>query len=92
MSGGSMDYLYSKVADASFSLNTPLRRAFRAHLQLVADALHEIEWEDSGDGGNEAEAIEKCLSKGAGLQSAIEMAKESMKILSDEIKRAEGKR
>lgn len=63
MSGGSMDYLYSKVEGARFELNTPLRRAFKSHLGRVAKALRAIEWEDSGDTGREEteKAIEDCL-------------------------------
>jgi hypothetical protein len=64
MSGGSWDFLYSKVADAADRLIdeddledseniTPeaklLREKFGQHLRLVAEALHDIEWVDSGD-------------------------------------------
>ena len=52
MSGGSMDYLYVKVAEVAGRLqvdeNYP-RRQFGDHLLLVAKALHDIEWVDSGD-------------------------------------------
>ena len=62
MSGGSMDYLYIKVADAEFTENTSLRKAFREHLELVAIALKKIEWNDSGDGADgEDDAIRNCL-------------------------------
>jgi len=59
MSGGSMGYLYSKVEDADFEANTPLRILFKKHLNLVAAALHDIEWVDSSDygEGDEEEAI-----------------------------------
>ena len=65
MSGGSMDYLYSKVLHcADFPLDTPERIAFAAHLKLVAQALHDIEWVDSGDygPGDENDAIQACLN------------------------------
>lgn len=65
MSGGSMDYLYSKVLHcANFPLDTPERIAFAAHLKLVAQALHDIEWVDSGDygPGDENAAIRACLN------------------------------
>ena len=66
MSGGSMNYLYSKVLHQSeFALDTPEREAFAAHLKLVAQALHDIEWVDSGDygPGDENAAIRACLSQ-----------------------------
>ena len=50
MSGGSMEYLSYKVEDANFREDTPERKAFRAHLRKVANAMHKIEWNDSGDG------------------------------------------
>lgn len=94
MSGGSMDYLSYKLLDASFRENTPERRALRAHLKLVSEALHLIEWNDSGDGANgEAEAIRACLAPGAVLTAAIEQARVARDELTCEIDRAEkGKR
>lgn len=63
MSGGSMDYLYSRVRYADFRRDTPLRRVFAEHLDQVADALHDIEWVDSSDygPGDEDAAIRRCL-------------------------------
>lgn len=55
-----MNYLYSKIEwYADFELNTPNRVAFAKHLKLVATALHDIEWVDSGDysPGEEDESI-----------------------------------
>jgi len=71
MSGGSYDYAFGKVVDMADSLsevksrNTPLRRAFAKHLRLVAEAMHDIEWVDSGDCGlgDEVAAIEAVLGK-----------------------------
>lgn len=66
MSGGSMDYLYSRVQDAEFEENTPERKAFRKHLNLVAKALREIEWADSCDtspGQYDTPAIMACITK-----------------------------
>lgn len=87
MSGGSMDFLYSKVESASFSESTPLRRAFRTHLALVAMALHDIEWVDCGDfgRGQEEAAIRACLSKGAVLALLVEDAERVKKELSVEL-------
>jgi hypothetical protein len=36
MSGGSMNYLYSRLEYAEFTADTPERRAFAQHLKLVA--------------------------------------------------------
>lgn len=59
-----MNYLYSSVRDAEFRRDTPQRRAFAAHLELVAKALHDIEWVDSCDygPGDENAAIMACIS------------------------------
>jgi hypothetical protein len=64
MSGGSMDYLYRRIEDAEFELNTPERIAFKQHLNLVAEACKAIEWVDSGDNseGSENEFITKCIN------------------------------
>ncbi len=71
MSGGSMDYLYSKIEYAEFKENTILRRAMRRHLGKVAAALKAIEWNDSDDGAdNEDELIRACLADGAELEQA----------------------
>ncbi len=67
MSGGSMNYLYSRIEmDATFEQNTPLRKAFAKHLEMVCKALHDIEWVDSCDygPGDENEAIRACLQHG----------------------------
>jgi hypothetical protein len=76
MSGGSMDYLYGRVEDAQFKLDTPLRRAFKKHLSLVSSALRAIEWNDSGDGDpTEDETILACLPSEARFKQAIDEAK-----------------
>lgn len=65
MSGGSMDYAYRRVERACEDLAEvnedsgrmayvdpaamPLRAWLVAHLEVVAKALHDIEWADSGD-------------------------------------------
>lgn len=86
MSGGSMEYLYSKVEEAVERLNQggvyygpysdidPLRRAFADHLLLVAKALHDIEWVDDADyePGDERASIEAVLGANA---KALELRK-----------------
>ena len=89
MSGGSMNYLYSKLEyDANFQCDTPERRAFKAHLALVAKALHDIEWVDSGDygPGDENKAIRACIARDGVLQASIKQAEEAIENLSREIK------
>lgn len=44
-----MDYLYIRIENAEFDRDTPERAAFHDLLMLVANALHDIEWVDSGD-------------------------------------------
>ncbi len=93
MSGGSMDYLYSKVEmDGVFRQTTPERRAFAKHLKLVVKALHDIEWVDSCDysPGDETAAILACLSPGAVLEQLIAEAKEARAALDAAIAKAKG--
>ena len=52
MSGGSWDYFcfqVDEVADRLAIEKSPLRRAFGQHMKVVAKAMKEIEWVDSGD-------------------------------------------
>ncbi len=90
MSGGSMQYLYRRLLDAEFLVDTPERVAFRRHLDLVAHALKDIEWVDSGDyaAGDESEAIRACLSDGAVLEAAIERAHAAHRDLTAELEKA----
>ena len=65
MSGGSYDYIYSKIEDIQIRRQdeNPRRRAFQKLLKNVANAMHDIEWVDSGDSspGDEDEAIDACF-------------------------------
>ena len=91
MSGGSMNYLFARLdSDADFKEDTPERKAFARHLRLVAKALHDIEWVDSGDygPGDDSEAIRACLGAGGVLEAAIEAAHEARKALTAELERA----
>jgi hypothetical protein len=90
MSGGSMNYLSSRIEmDATFKTHTALRKAFRKHLDKVIKALHDIEWVDSCDysDGDEEDAIRACLSPGAPLESAIEDAKATIAVINEELER-----
>ena len=88
-----MHYIYRHIADIQFPADTPERRAFLAHLQLVAAALHDIEWVDSGDcgPGDENAAIRACVGDGRVLDAAIERAHEAAKDLRAELERACGR-
>lgn len=85
MSGGAYDYKYSKVRDLAGEIagGTVLRRAFKAHLLKVSEALYKIEWVDSGDSapGDEDEAVRACLPAEAELRQAIDEAKAAMEEL-----------
>lgn len=88
MSGGSMNYIYSRLlVDATFSKHTPERKAFAKHLKLISKALHDIECVDSGDDerGIENAAIRACLHPGAVLESTIETAHQALKELRHEL-------
>jgi len=70
MSGGSWDYFCYKMQDAGERLlreKDPYRRALGEKMLLFADAMHDIEWVDSGDWGpgDEIPAIKKALGEGA---------------------------
>lgn len=92
MSGGSMDYLCYKVQDATFKEDTVLRRAFKAHLLLVARAMKAIEWNDSGDGddGEEA-AIRACIEPNAELAQARMDLEAAIADATSVLKRTKGK-
>lgn len=65
MSGGAYDYVYGLIGGIELRTNSdPRRMAFQKLLKLVADAMYEIEWVDSGDNGagDEYEAIDACFS------------------------------
>lgn len=66
MSGGSLDYLYSRVEEAAVKISSrygsvvdgelspyqPKAMAFAKLLFQVSRALHDIEWDMSGDGSD----------------------------------------
>lgn len=95
MSGGSLNYVYAQVEDAAHSVamraQTPLHRAFAAHLMKVADALHDIEWLFSADygPGQEVEAIRAVVTPASVLETATEHARAALSELQDAIKQSE---
>ena len=84
MSGGSLDYLYSRVEDAADRIerthDDPLHKAFAEHLRKVAKALHDVEWVMSGDYAldDDDEAIRAVLSPGVEVDFAMRAAQESV--------------
>jgi len=67
MSGGSYDYAFRYVDDMADRLSsktqTPLRRAFAAHMKLVAKAMHDIEWEDRCDGADDVGSMREAMGQ-----------------------------
>jgi len=94
MSGGSLDYAYSRVEDAARTIleccKHPLHIAFGKHLIKVSKALHDLEWEMSGDysSGQEEESIRKVISSSDEVKSVIEDAEIALKNLENAIKNA----
>ena len=91
MSGGALDYVYSRVKDAAGEIGSntsPLHRAFALHLNKVAKALHAIEWVMSGDyePGDEIESMRAVLDDSDELLAAIELAEKSLENLQTAIK------
>lgn len=66
MSGGEYDYICHRIAEIQIKdKDINIKRAtFQKLLYLVAEAMHDIEWVDSGDysEGSENDAIEACLT------------------------------
>jgi len=66
MSGGHYDYIYHKINDITLEnvATNPKRKAFQDLLRLVAIAMHDIEWVDSGDygEGDDSEAIDNVFN------------------------------
>lgn len=96
MSGGSWDYLSENVENAArhcIGSDLPERRAFGRHLVKVAEALHAIEWVDSGDWGHprDSEAIRAVITP---EQEAQSMAADLRRMIEDAkkvLERVEGK-
>jgi len=73
MSGGSWDYFTYKCDEVANKLeadSSPLRRAFGAHMRLVAKAMHDVEWVDSSNmaSGDDREAIQAVLGDAAEIR------------------------
>lgn len=96
MSGGSWDYAYLKLedwADALVNSNVPLRQAAGRKMKLLASAMQDIEWVDSGDmgPGDERTAIRAFLGDSAAkleLQEIIGQAEAVRETLAETIAEA----
>jgi len=100
MSGGSLEYVYSRVEDAATTIrgwsSNPLHLAFATHLEKCAKALHDLEWVFSGDrgSGDEIEAIKAAISEQQVLDEAVKLAEDAREKLEaallDAVKALEG--
>lgn len=94
MSGGSLNYACHEVADigdrVARKAQTPLHRALATHLDLVAKALHDLEWVLSGDysEGAEVEAIQACIGDHAELAQLVVEARTAADALNEATTRA----
>lgn len=87
MSGGSLDYVYGKLEDAIPTIaaygrdhQQPHVEAFPKHLELVKEALHDLEWAMSGDYGQDGadDSISKVLGSTA-TQRTLEVILEDLR-------------
>lgn len=84
MSGGSLDYVYSRVEDAAMQAaaraETALHRAFANHLHKVAKALKDLEWMLSCDTspGDEEASIRAVLHEGSEIEEATKQARKAL--------------
>jgi hypothetical protein len=100
MSGGAYDYAFGKVTEVAeqivekgdCSAAPPhLRKAFKAHLRKIADALKAIEWNDSGDGDqDEEDLLREILGPGRCFDGSIDQLLEvvdTWKVITEELLR-----
>jgi hypothetical protein len=95
MSGGELDYIYSRVEDAAWTLaksQDQLHLAFAKHLFAVATALRETEWVLSCDSspGSDHEAILAVITPQDVLASLVDNAEKTQAQLQEWIVRAKG--
>jgi len=89
MSGGSLNYAYSRVEDTANEVamraETNLHKAFAVHLRKVAKALHDLEWVLSSDyaRGDEIESIRAVVSPAQEVETAKEEARKLIEELQE---------
>lgn len=91
MSGGSWDYLYSKIEEAAVRLcskeQPSYRRSFGEHMKKISKAMHAIEWADSYDSSEEyaKKAIMEIISPrdclNVSIAEAIKISDELIELL-----------
>jgi hypothetical protein len=86
MSGGSWDYFYSSLEDIRVRLQEekcPHRRALGNQVELLAKAMHDIEWVDSGDWskGSELPAIKAALGSEADNKAIDVLLKDGSRLI-----------
>ena len=91
MSGGSLDYISCRVEDAADIIlqkrpNDYRLRAFSEHLKKVSIALHDIEWDLSGDSSLREEEL-KNIDEIIGPHAEIDCAIKDAKRIRDELNR-----
>jgi len=93
MSGGSLNYAYSRVNDIADDIEryatTPLHKAFASHIRDVSVALKDLEWVFSGDygPGDEIESIRKVVTKGKEIEVVTENAYVALKELREALEK-----
>lgn len=90
MSGGHYNYAFGQIDNLAYEISrdakTPLRKAFVTHLQKVSRAAKAIEWNESGDGDPEEDAlIMDCINKSDVIDEAVKDAEEALKNLIEAI-------
>jgi hypothetical protein len=88
MSGGSLNYLYTTVEEAAMTIRQRSRQdpwflAFADHLNLVAKALHDVEWALSFDYSTAQAypAIQACVPSHADIRFLLAHAEETLHTL-----------
>ena len=89
MSGGSWEYFTFKAAEVADKLETeksPLRRALGQHMRLIAKAMYDIEWVDSGDKGEGDEiaaikAVFEDTAEAREIEVLLRDARETIEVL-----------
>jgi len=94
MSGGSLEYACYKIEEIASSVRRraerPIHKALADHLDIVAKALHDLEWVWSGDysGGQEDEAIMAVVNPVDVLATATRDAEKALAELTAAISEA----
>ena len=89
MSGGSWNYLYMQLEEAAQRLKADpdlLRQALGLHMDWVANAMHAVEWNDSGDGAPDED---KLIQRVVDVDTLDEAVRERLRVMRGAIERWE---